>query len=68
MATSPLRVRAILEYLVERYDARLAPARHSGARRWRYWLHSPRLGHATLLIKLICDKVVQSPMPFFVKR
>lgn len=61
---------AILEYLVERYDdGRLAPAAGTPERRrWRYWLHFAE-GSAMppLLIKLICDKVVQSPMPFFVK-
>jgi len=61
---------AILEYLVERYDdGRLAPAPGTPERlRWRYWLHFAE-GSAMppLLIKLICDKVVQSPMPFFVK-
>jgi glutathione S-transferase len=61
---------AILEYLVERYDdGRLAPAVGTPARlRWRYWMHFAEGSAMTpLLIKLICDKVVQSPMPFFVK-
>ena len=61
---------AILEYLVERYDdGQLAPAAGTAERlRWRYWLHFAE-GSAMppLLIKLICDRVVQSPMPFFVK-
>jgi glutathione S-transferase len=61
---------AILEYLVERYDdGRLAPAVGTPERlRWRYWMHFAEGSAMTpLLIKLICDKVVQSPMPFFVK-
>jgi glutathione S-transferase len=61
---------AILEYLVERYDdGRLAPAIGTAERvRWRYWLHFAE-GSAMppLLIKLICDRVAQAPMPFFVK-
>ena len=61
---------AILEYLVERYDdGRLAPAAGTPEQlRWRYWMHFAE-GSAMppLLIKLICDKVAQAPMPFFVK-
>ena len=62
---------AILEYLVERYDddGRLAPAAHTAERlRWRYWMHFAE-GSAMppLLIKLICEKVARSPMPFFAK-
>ena len=61
---------AILEYLVERYDdGHLAPARDTPERRrWSYWMHFAE-GSAMppLLIKLICDKVVQAPMPFFAK-
>ena len=61
---------AILEYLVERYDdGHLAPAIGTAERvRWRYWLHFAE-GSAMppLLIKLICDRVAQAPMPFFVK-
>jgi glutathione S-transferase len=62
---------AILEYLVERYDedGRLTPATGTAERlRWRYWMHFAE-GSAMppLLIKLIFDKVVQAPMPFFAK-
>ncbi len=61
---------AILEYLVERYDdGRLAPAANTPERlRWRYWMHFAE-GSAMppLLIKLVCDKIAQSPMPFFAK-
>ena len=62
---------AILEYLVERYDddGRLAPAVGTPERlRWRYWMHFAE-GSAMppLLIKLICEKVARSPMPFFAK-
>ena len=62
---------AILEYLVERYDdeGRLAPAVGTAERlRWRYWMHFAE-GSAMppLLIKLICEKVARSPMPFFAR-
>ena len=62
---------AILEYLVERYDddGRLASAVGTPERlRWRYWMHFAE-GSAMppLLIKLICEKVAHSPMPFFAK-
>ena len=62
---------AILEYLVERYDesGQLAPAAGTPEQlRWRYWLHFAE-GSAMppLLVKLICDKVAQAPMPFFVR-
>ena len=62
---------AILEYLVERYDVdgRLAPDAGTPERlRWRYWMHFAE-GSAMppLLIKLICDRVAQAPMPFFVR-
>jgi glutathione S-transferase len=61
---------AIIEYLVERYgNGRLAPAIGTPERlRWRYWLHFAE-GSAMppLLLKLIFEKIPQSPMPFFVK-
>ncbi len=61
---------AIIEYLVERYgNGRFAPAVGSLERlRWRYWMHFAE-GSAMppLLLKLIFDKVVTAPMPFFVK-
>jgi glutathione S-transferase len=61
---------AIIEYLIERYgDGRLAPAIGTPERlRWRYWLHFAE-GSAMppLLLKLIFEKIPQSPMPFFVK-
>src|SRR5512139_1927916 len=61
---------AILEYLVERFDdGRLGPPVGTPERlRWRYWMHFAE-GSAMppLLIKLICEKVAQAPMPFFVK-
>lgn len=61
---------AILEYLVERYDdGRMAPAAGTPERlRWRYWMHFAE-GSAMppLLVKLICDKVAQAPMPFFAR-
>jgi glutathione S-transferase len=61
---------AILEYLVDRYDkGLLAPRPGTPERlRWSYWMHFAE-GSAMppLLVKLIFDKIVQSPMPFFVK-
>jgi len=62
---------AILEYLVERYDDKgaLAPKRGTPERvAWTYWMHFAE-GSAMppLLIKLIFDKIVATPMPFFVK-
>jgi glutathione S-transferase len=61
---------AIIEYLIERYgNGRLAPAIGAPERlRWRYWLHFAE-GSAMppLLLKLIFEKIPQSPMPFFVK-
>jgi glutathione S-transferase len=61
---------AILEYLVDRYDRGThAPPRGTPERlRWSYWMHFAE-GSAMppLLVKLIFDKIVQSPMPFFVK-
>jgi glutathione S-transferase len=61
---------AILEYLVDRYDdGALAPKPGTPGRlRWSYWMHFAE-GSAMppLLVKLIFDKIVQAPMPFFVK-
>jgi glutathione S-transferase len=61
---------AIIEYLVARYGAgRLAPEAGTPAHlRYTYWLHYAE-GSAMppLLLKLVFDKVENSPMPFFVK-
>jgi glutathione S-transferase len=61
---------AIIEYLVERHGAgRLVPAVGSPERlRYRYWMHFAE-GSAMppLLMKLIFDRVANSPMPFFAK-
>ncbi len=61
---------AIVEYLVDRYgDGRLIPPLGSPERlRYTYWLHYAE-GSAMppLLLKLIFDKIEQSPMPFFAK-
>lgn len=61
---------AILEYLVDRYDrGTLAPPAGTPERlRWSYWMHFAE-GSAMppLLVKLIFDRIVTSPMPFFVK-
>ena len=61
---------AIVEYLVERYGkGRLAPAIGAPLRlQWRYWLHfAEGSAMSPLLLKLIFDRIPQSPMPFFVK-
>ena len=61
---------AIIEYLVERYgNGRLIPPPGTPERlRYRYWLHFAE-GSAMppLLLKLVFDRVVASPMPFFAK-
>lgn len=61
---------AIIEYLVERYgDGRLIPAAGTPERlRYQYWLHFAE-GSAMppLVMKLVFDRVVQTPMPFFAK-
>ena len=61
---------AIIEYLIERYgNGRLAPAIGTAERlRWRYWLHfAEGTAMSPLLLKLIFDRIPQSPMPFFAK-
>jgi glutathione S-transferase len=61
---------AIVEYLVEQYgQGRLKPAAGTPARlRYSHFLHYAE-GSAMppLLLKLVFDKVENSPMPFFVK-
>jgi glutathione S-transferase len=61
---------AIIEYVLERYGSgRLAPAIGTPQRLlWRYWLHFAE-GSAMppLLLKLIFDRIAQTPVPFFVK-
>jgi glutathione S-transferase len=61
---------AIVEYLVDRYgNGRLIPAADTPERlRYTYWLHYAE-GSAMppLLLKLIFDRIEQSPMPFFAK-
>ena len=61
---------AIIETVVERYgQGRLAPAAGAPeALRYRYWLHYAE-GSAMppLLLKLVFDKIENTPMPFFVK-
>ncbi len=61
---------AIIDYLVGRYGAgRLAPAAGTPEHlRYTYWLHYAE-GSAMppLLLKLVFDKIENSPMPFFVK-
>ena len=60
---------AIVEYLIERYgNGRFAPAIGTPQRlQWRYWLHfAEGSAMSPLLLKLIFDRIPQSPMPFFV--
>lgn len=61
---------AIVEYLVGRYgNGRLVPPLGTSEHlRYTYWLHYAE-GSAMppLLLKLIFDQVVKSPMPFFVR-
>lgn len=62
---------AILEYLVERYDAAhaLAPSPGSSERlRYRYWMHYAE-GSAMppMLLSLVFSRMKQAPMPFFAK-
>ena len=61
---------AIIEYLVERYgNGRLVPAAGTPERlRYRYWLHfAEGTAMSPLLMKLVFDRIVSSPMPFFAK-
>ena len=61
---------AIIEYLIERHGSgRLAPAIGTPDRlRWRYWLHfAEGTAMSPLLMKLIFDRIPQSPMPFFAR-
>jgi glutathione S-transferase len=61
---------AILEYIVEKYgNGRFIPPAGTPERlRYRYWMHYAE-GSAMppLLLKLIFDKVENSPMPFFIR-
>jgi glutathione S-transferase len=61
---------AIVEYLLEAHGGgRLLPAPGTPERlRYRYWLHFAE-GSAMppLLMKLVFDRIVASPMPFFAK-
>jgi glutathione S-transferase len=61
---------AIVEYLVGEYgQGRLVPpAGTAERRRWTYWLHFAEGSAMTpLLMKLIFDRIRNSPMPFFIK-
>lgn len=61
---------AIIEYLLERRGAgRLMPQPGTDEHlRYRYWLHFAEGSlMPPLLLTLVFDKVVQAPMPFFVK-
>lgn len=61
---------AIIEYLVDRYGTgRLVPPSGTPERlRYTYWLHYAE-GSAMppLLLKLVFDRIEQSPMPFFAR-
>ncbi len=61
---------AIVEYLINRYsNGRLVPDRDSkDYLRYVYWLHfAEGSAMSPLLMKLVFDRIEQSPMPFFVK-
>ena len=62
---------AVLEYLVERYDAarRFAPSPGTPEHlRYRYWLHYAE-GSAMppMLLSLVFSRIKQAPIPFFIK-
>ncbi len=62
---------AVLEYLVERYDAARALAPSPGTAehlRYRYWLHYAE-GSAMppMLLSLVFSRIKQAPMPFFAR-
>nr|WP_295383329.1 glutathione S-transferase [Pseudoxanthomonas sp.] len=62
---------AVLEYLVERYDAARAFAPSPGTPehlRYRYWLHYAE-GSAMppMLLSLVFSRIKQAPMPFFAR-
>ncbi len=60
---------AIIEYLVQTYGKDLYPTPGSEVhRQYTYWMHYAEGSlMPQMLIKLIFDKVKNSPMPFFVK-
>jgi glutathione S-transferase len=61
---------AIIEYLVEKYgNGTLVPAPGSAEKlRWRYFMHYAEGSLMTpLLMKLVFDRVENSPAPFFVR-
>ena len=61
---------AIIEYLVERYgDGCFAPPALTREHlRYRYWLHYAEGSlMSPLLLKLVFDKIEETPMPFFIK-
>ena len=61
---------AIIETLLERYgQGRLQPAAGSPEMiRWRYWLHfAEGTAMSPLLMKLVFDRIVSAPMPFFAR-
>lgn len=61
---------AIIEYLLERHgNGRLLPALGTPERlRFRYWLHfAEGTAMPPLVMKLVFDRIVTTPMPFFAK-
>ena len=61
---------AIIEYLLERHgNGRLIPALGTAERlRFRYWLHfAEGTAMPPLVMKLVFDRIVATPMPFFAK-
>lgn len=61
---------AIIEYLLDRYgEGRLRPAAGTPERlRFTYWLHfAEGTAMNPLLMKLVFNRILQAPMPFFAK-
>lgn len=60
---------AIVEYLVDQAGGRLRPIAGSPELlRYRYWLHfAEGTAMPPLVMKMVFDRVVSSPMPFFVR-
>ncbi len=60
---------AIIEYLVDKYDGRLAPAKGTPQRlAFTYWLHYAEGSFMPLMIiALILGRIETAPLPFFIK-
>jgi len=60
---------AILEYILDRYDAgELRPEDATHRRHYRYWMHYAEGSLMPLLVmKLVFERIPRAPMPFFVR-